>query len=690
MWALALAALLVGVALRLGAADWYTDYPLTGPDGAAIALPRTFAANDHPFHLAKERAAVDALRRGWLPRWFANHQGGFPAEFYPLGGDVVVAAVYFLGLGRIPLAVCHQLVVIGVLLVPPLAYWAIARRERLPGSVAVLAALLHLFLRGNWLAGGSEELIAAGLWPQVFAFYLPLLVILWGADWLRRGDRRGLLLAAGAATLAVYANPRAIFGVAAAGAAVGIVAASEHRRLGSFVTRLRNRRRVGGAAASRERLDGRRRAATAVIPQTARAAGHPLMLLAGRAALLTALVGLLAAPLLLPLRAHQHLYHFTHFVGFLGPRDVWQWYREAIPPPVIQLAGLGIVIGFLRSGFYGRVFACLLPLSYLIVTLVGSLWRDLPVFAQLEGPRLLPMLRPATIFLAALGVHETVRAPLRLVRLRGATMLGGGATVALAAWLLLASRSPLDRGQRGLPLAETTNQPAFTAIARSALTLAAASTPADKALIIGSPLSSHASFWVPALTGRDVYHDDWPWLWRTVPYAAQELGDDGRSPHVLADAPGALGRDFLARHGLTLVLLDTGRGDLLELAAAHPHLRQLDPGAPGGYAVYRVAGGAANGWLTFGGGGEVTALDVGAERLRAVGRTERAGVARVIVNDFPRWRARVNGEPVPIARAEDGYMQVPVPAGEVTIALDYSTAPVGWLARGLLTLGLLL
>ena len=86
----------------------------------------------------------------------------------------------------------------------------------------------------------------------------------------------------------------------------------------------------------------------------------------------------------------------------------------------------------------------------------------------------------------------------------------------------------------------------------------------------------------------------------------------------------------------------------------------------------------------------MTALDVGAERLRAVGRTERAGVARVIVNDVPRWRARVNGEPVPIARAEDGYMQVPVPAGEVTIALDYITAPVGWLARSLLTLGLLL
>ena len=217
------------MALRLGAADWYTDAAVTGPDGAR--LPNTFASIDHPFHIAKERATVEALGRGWLPRWFSNHQGGFPAEFYPLGGDLLVAAAYLLGLGRIPLEICHKLVVIGVFLLPPLAYWALARRERLPLSVAVLATLLHLFLPGSWLAGGSRELFNDALWPNVFASYLPLFLILWGADYLRHGDRRGLALAAVAATVAIYSNPRSLLGIATASLATGLIAASEHVRL---------------------------------------------------------------------------------------------------------------------------------------------------------------------------------------------------------------------------------------------------------------------------------------------------------------------------------------------------------------------------------------------------------------------------------------------------------------------------
>jgi len=220
-----------GFAYKLGATHWYTAYPLVLPDGRTIRLPDTFTSIDHPFHIAKERATVDALRAGHLPAWFSGQQGGFPAEFYPTGGDVIVALLYFLAFGAIPLAVVHKLVVIGVLLLPPLAYWALARRERLPLSVAVLATLLHLFVRGNWLAGGSREAVDYGLWPDTLASYLPLFLILWGADWLRRGERRGLILATLSATLAVYTNPRSILGLAAAGLALGIVALSELVRL---------------------------------------------------------------------------------------------------------------------------------------------------------------------------------------------------------------------------------------------------------------------------------------------------------------------------------------------------------------------------------------------------------------------------------------------------------------------------
>jgi hypothetical protein len=188
-WTLLLAALLLATAYKLQAFDWTTAYPVPLADGSTWQLPNTYASIDHPFHIAKERATVEALRAGHLPAWFANHQAGFPAEFYPTGGDLVVALAYFLLLQQVHIAIVHKLVLIGVFFLPPLAYWAIARREQLPLSVAVLATVLHLFVRGNWLAGGSRELFDYGLWPDVFASYLPLFVILWGGDWLRRGSR---------------------------------------------------------------------------------------------------------------------------------------------------------------------------------------------------------------------------------------------------------------------------------------------------------------------------------------------------------------------------------------------------------------------------------------------------------------------------------------------------------------------
>ena len=407
LWTLALLVLLGGFAYKLGATHWYTEYPLPLADGTLLQLPDTFTSIDHPFHIAKERATADALRAGHLPAWFSNHQGGFPAEFYPTGGDVIVALAYFLFFGAIPLAVVHKLIVIGVLLLPPLAYWALARRERLPLSVAVLASVLHLFVRGSWLAGGSREVIDYGLWPDTLASYLPLFLILWGADWLRRGDRRGLILAALSATLAVYTNPRSVLGLAAAGLALGIVALSE----------LMQARTIG-----LPRRDGA--AADAAGPPNRRARlwsalRWPPFLLLWRSGALAGLALLLSAALLLPLRENQDLYTFTIYVRFETIGQVWSnldqgngvGYIESVLPGLIALAGLGIVVGLLRRGFYTRVFAILLPLSYLLITQIGWTWRDLPVFAQLEGPRLMPLLRPRHAL--PRGARRARGAPLR-------------------------------------------------------------------------------------------------------------------------------------------------------------------------------------------------------------------------------------------------------------------------------------
>ena len=681
LWTLVLLGLLVGFAYKLGATHWYTAYPLVLPDGRTIRLPDTFTSIDNPFHIAKERATVDALRAGHLPAWFSNQQGGFPAEFYPTGGDVIVAFFYLLAFGTVPLAVVHKLVVIGVLLLPPLAYWAIARRERLPLSVAVLATFLHLFVRGNWLAGGSREAIDYGLWPDTLASYLPLFLILWGADWLRRGDRRGLILAALSATLAVYTNPRSVLGLAAAGLALGIVALSELVRPPLSGLPWRRRAAVREAEAA-PRPNRWRRLGSALR--------WPPLLLLWRSGALAGLALLLSAALLLPLRENQDRYQFTIYVRFATIGQVWSnpeqgngiGYIDSVLPGLIALAGLGTVVGLLRRGFYTRVFAVLLPLSYLLITLVGWTWRDLAIFAQLEGPRLMPLLRPATIFLAALGAHEALRCALRLFRIRGAAMLTGVATVVVAATILLSSRVPFDDGQRGLPLDQTTDQVGFTSIARAAYLFDAAAGPGDKPLILGNPISWHASFWIPALTGRDVFHNDYLWFWRTTDYANQEL---------LSDETAALGEGFLRQHGLTMVLIDTDRRDLLDLANSRAYLARLDEGAAGGYAIYRVTSppGPPNGYV-IPARGTVTALAVGSERLSATVTSDTAQEVRIIINDFPRWRAWVNGQPAPIARTPDGYIGLMIPAGEARIELRYVTSTANWLGRAGVALGTML
>ena len=104
----------------------------------------------------------------------------------------------------------------------------------------------------------------------------------------------------------------------------------------------------------------------------------------------------------------------------------------------------------------------------------------------------------------------------------------------------------------------------FAAIARAAYVFDEVAGPNDKPLVFGNNMISwHDSFWVPALTGRDVYHNDWLWFWRTVDYGYQEL---------LQNERGALDAGFLARHGLTMVLIATDRADLIELANNHDYL----------------------------------------------------------------------------------------------------------------------
>jgi uncharacterized membrane protein YfhO len=46
----------------------------------------------------------------------------------------------------------------------------------------------------------------------------------------------------------------------------------------------------------------------------------------------------------------------------------------------------------------------------------------------------------------------------------------------------------------------------------------------------------------------------------------------------------------------------------------------------------------------------------------------------VLDNWYPAWQARVNGEPVPVLRANHTFRAIPVAAGEQLVSLEYSPA----------------
>ena len=86
----------------------------------------------------------------------------------------------------------------------------------------------------------------------------------------------------------------------------------------------------------------------------------------------------------------------------------------------------------------------------------------------------------------------------------------------------------------------------------------------------------------------------------------------------------------------------------------------------------------------------MTALEVAPERLTATVTSDTAQEVRIIINDFPRWRASVNGQAVPITRTPDGYIGLSIPAGEARIELRYVTSTANWLGRAGVMLGLAL
>jgi hypothetical protein len=146
--------------------------------------------------------------------------------------------------------------------------------------------------------------------------------------------------------------------------------------------------------------------------QTSSDPGNPGPLVR-RSLLLSIAILLLTAALTVPLRSNQHLYEFTRFVEFGSLGKIWEYFSGAMPVEVTIVAMIGAVIGFRANHFHSRVLALWLPLAALVSIVAGGALRDLPMLAQFEGPRLLPLVRLPALFLAAIAIHTFAQYILR-------------------------------------------------------------------------------------------------------------------------------------------------------------------------------------------------------------------------------------------------------------------------------------
>ena len=679
LWLAAMLTIAAFVTVRIGAFDLLNM--VTGPDGQPISIVNTFATVDHPFHAARAETLRRSLADGQPLRWIANHQGGYPAEFYPLGVAWLEVGVWAVLLGLLPMMAVHKLVVIGLFLLPGLAFWQMARGERRSAGAAVLAFAAHVAVPGGSYSGGYRELVEWALVTNVAAAIATVFVLHWATLYVSTGSRVAAVGAVIAATAAICTNPRSLI-------ALGVVG------IGAWVAAV-----VAGAGWTRA---------------------------TGRLALIGGVAGLLAAPELMSLARFQGLYFFLRYSGYATWREYLDASVTAVSWPVFGLALLGIAsgVGQAAAGFSRRrqaaknlsdhesrtvttpvestydrrsqprrgfvsiarrfnagkrsrtapfqpattVASAVALVLYAVTTgMVGAFSGDGEALANLEATRLMPVQRLLTIYLAAAALETLLIGAIGRSRWMARDLGLALAALLILAWFLT-PLGGLDDDERTLFPVATTGV-ADTADFEAAIDAAdAAAPPGTAILIIGSTLGWHQQLWAPTRTDRPLYYDDWLWYWHTRhpgPY-------DYQQGHFYPVPALALDRSYLERQAIGAVVVS---GRTQAAATASPELGLIRTGT---YDVYAVQ--APTPIATLPDGAAPDTLTANPHGLRLSGQSA-GGEVLIRRNWFPRWQATVNGDPTPVTRTADGYMTVVIPPGPITLELTYSVDNRDWLAR---------
>jgi hypothetical protein len=289
----------------------------------------------------------------------------------------------------------------------------------------------------------------------------------------------------------------------------------------------------------------------------------------------------------------------------------------------------------------------------------------------------MPFQRMLTMLIAAIGCYDIATfafrgiSPFREI----ATDISLAAIAGLLALLYVISPpSFIPEGDRGLVALPTTADASIADLETSVDLADKDAVPGTAILVLGSRVSWHDQMWATQWSDRPFYYDDWLWYWQTKqvgPYDPQtsHAYDVGTMAEVLQPS-------FLAEHGIGAVIL-TSTARTTAVSAAIGGAAGLQLVSSGIYDTYLVT--EPTKIVTFG-NANATEISVTDWKIAASGESD-GGTAKIRRNWFPRWRATVNGEAVPIAESADGYMEIPVPAGNVEIELRYVVDRWDWLAR---------
>ena len=138
------------------------------------------ASGDHPVHLARADAQLDALMSGQLRTWWDGWGFGTPVgDLYPPLADLLVAAIRLLSLGTLSISSCYALAVLIGFSAPAWVLPRVAKLLGLPTIAGVIAGALLLLDPGAGREGGWIYTLWMGVWPQALATAMQWMAFAW-------------------------------------------------------------------------------------------------------------------------------------------------------------------------------------------------------------------------------------------------------------------------------------------------------------------------------------------------------------------------------------------------------------------------------------------------------------------------------------------------------------------------------